>query len=451
MDPREKRSRKAIKTTLVALDGAAAGKPLAAALAEALRGERDLGPKERRAAARAARAVSREMRRIDAALAFGLPSARLKWRDLIPEDRSLLRYLGLRVSIEGEPPQRVLQELALPGPRRPRAVADAHLAAIAAAMPLADALPSPEDPVRAIAQRRSVPDFLAAALAGQEGVERADAILAGLNEEPRLDLRANRLLGTRDEVAERLRKAGVATTPCALAPDGLIADDRSGLFGGVHAQGWFEVQDEGSQILSLACGARPGETAIDFCAGSGGKSLALAADVGRSGRVIACDVVEKRLAELPRRAQRARASGIVTVAGAEPPAGTQADVVLVDAPCSGVGGMRREPDLRWRLRPEKMAELPALQLSILRRAAAFVRPGGRLVYATCSPLRAEDEDVVAAFLAGDEAFRLLDPAATLGAELAAAVATPDRFVRLWPDRHGTGAFFAALLERRGER
>ena len=120
MDPREKRSRKAVKTTLIALDGAAAGKPLAAALAEALRAERDLGPKERRAAARAARAVSREMRRIDAALGAALPAAGLKWRDLIPADRSLLRYLALRVSIEVELPGRVLQELALPGPRRPR-------------------------------------------------------------------------------------------------------------------------------------------------------------------------------------------------------------------------------------------------------------------------------------------------------------------------------------------
>ena len=143
MDPREKRSRKAIKTTLVALDGAAAGKPLAAALAEALRDERELGPKERRAAAHAARAVARDMRRIDAALGVALPAAHLKWRDLIPADRSLLRYLALRVAIDREAPQRVLQELALPGPRRPRTLSDAHLAAVAAALPAADALPVP--------------------------------------------------------------------------------------------------------------------------------------------------------------------------------------------------------------------------------------------------------------------------------------------------------------------
>jgi 16S rRNA (cytosine967-C5)-methyltransferase len=110
--------------------------------------------------------------------------------------------------------------------------------------------------------------------------------------------------------------------------------------------------------------------------------------------------------------------------------------------------MRREPDLRWRLKPEKMAELPALQLQILRSAARFVRPGGRLVYATCSPLRAEDEAVVADFLAGEPGFRLAEPATTLPPALAAAVATPEGFVRLWPDRHGTGAFFAALLLRR---
>ncbi len=448
MDPREKRSRKAIRATLVALDGAAAGKPLAASLAEALRADRDLGPKERRAAARAARAALRELRRIDAALGAALPAAGLKWRDLIPGDRSLLRYLALRVAVEGEPPARVLHELALPGPRRPRAIADAHLAAVAAALPHVDALPLPADPVRAVAQRRSVPDFLAAQLAEQEGIDRADAILAALSAEPRLDLRANRLLATREEVARRLEKAGVDVRPAPLAPDGLVAADRTGLFGGVHAAGLFEVQDEGSQILSLLCGAQPGETAIDFCAGSGGKSLALAAAVGRTGRVIACDAVEKRLAELPRRAQRAKAGGIVEVAGPEPAPGTEADVVLVDAPCSGIGGLRREPDLRWRLRPEKLAELPALQLSILLRAATFVRPGGRLVYATCSPLRTEDEAVVDAFLAEASAFRLGDPAAVLGEGLAGRLVTAGGHVRLWPDLHDTGAFYAALLVRR---
>lgn len=445
-DEREKRSRKAIKATLVALDGAAAGKPLAAALAEAMRAEKDLGPRERRAAARASRAVFRELRRIDLALAQATNAAGLKNRNLLAEDKSLLRYLALRIAVEREPALRVLTELKLPGPRRPRAISDELLAKIASLLPSVDELPAPPDPVRALAQRRSVPDFLAAKLVEEQGLDRADAILAALNEEPRLDLRANRLLTDRDRLASRLAKEGVQIAKSELAADGLVALDRTGLFGAAHAAGLFEVQDEGSQILSLLCGAKAGETALDYCAGSGGKTLALAADVGPTGRVVAWDAVAKRLAELPRRAQRAKAGRIIEVAEGGLADDLLADVVLVDAPCSGVGGMRREADLRWRIKVETLEKLPVEQAQILAQASTHVRPGGRLVYATCSPFRAEDEAVIEGFLAAHPDFRLADPAETLGPELAKSV-VENGMVRLWPDRHGTGAFFAALLLR----
>jgi 16S rRNA (cytosine967-C5)-methyltransferase len=445
---KEKRSKKALRAILAAVDEATAGRPLALGLANALRAESDLGPQERRAAALASRAILRELRRIDLALRIACSQAGIKLKSISEPDRSLLRYLALRFSVEGEPAQRPLTELKLPGPRRPRAIDDASLARIAAALPRAEALPVPPDPVAAMALRRSVPDFLARRLADEVGQERADSVLAALNQPARLDLRANRLRATREEVAAELLSEGVETAPCALAPYGLVAADRSGLFGRTHARGLFEMQDEGSQLIAALCGLREGELAIDLCAGAGGKTLALAAEVGRSGRVVACDADLRRLSELGPRARRAGAAGIIQVAGAAPGEELvgKADAVLVDAPCSGVGSLRREPDLRWRLNEAQLRELPARQLEILRGAARFVRPGGRLVYATCSFLRAEDEEVVSAFLARERGFSAAPLTSALPEPIARAV-DEGGFMRVWPDRHGGGGFFAALLQR----
>jgi len=382
------------------------------------------------------------LRRIDLALRLAFEATGFKARNLEPHDRTLFRYLALRVSVEKESSPLPLSELKLPGPRRPRAVSDADLARVASALPPVDDLPVPPDPVAALALRASVPDFLARRLSDELGVERAGQVLEVLNRPPRLDLRANRLLTTRGALIPRLQSEGVTTQACAFAPDGLIAEDRAHLFGRAHQEGLFELQDEGSQLIALLCGAKPGETAIDWCAGSGGKSLALAADVGPSGRVIAWDAVAHRLAELPARARRARAQRIVQVA-AEPPA-VEADVVLVDAPCSGIGSLRREVDLRWRVRETELEQLPERQLAILREAARRVRRGGRLVYATCSPFRAENEAVVATFLAGDSGFRQREPHGVLP-ESAASTVSEAGFLRVWPDRHGGGAFFGALL------
>ncbi len=444
MDVREKRSRKAIRAALATIDAATQGRPLALALSEALRAGDKLGPQERRAAANAARAAVRELRRIDAALGIAGESLQRPWRKVEGRDKALLRYLALRVSVEGEDPSRALGELALPGPLRPRSIDDAALALWARALPAVEALPVPSEPASALAHRRSVPDFLARRFVAELGPERADAVLAALNLPPRLDLRANRLLVGRDELARRLEKEGVSTEPGRLAPDCLIAVDRASLFGRAHSEGLFEVQDEGSQLIALACAARPGEVAIDFCAGSGGKALALAAQIGAKGRVVACDRVARRLDELPARARRARAQKSVQAQGPEPSEELlgRADVVLVDAPCSGLGGMRREVDLRWRLKESELALYPARQLEILESASRFVRPGGRLVYATCSPFKAEGEEVARRFLESHPSYAL-DEAAPIPE--AARVGRGQ--MRVWPDLHGGGAFFAAAMRR----
>ncbi|MGC4121876.1 MAG: hypothetical protein QM765_46310 [Myxococcales bacterium] len=237
----EKRSRKAVRAALVALDGAFSGRPLAAALSEALRAEEKLGPQERRAAALAARGVVRELRRIDLAIARAGAAAGVELKKLPVPDRNLLRYLALRVSVEGEAAARPLQELALPGPRRPRSLGDDLLAKVAQKLEAVNALPVPPDPIAALAHRRSVPDFLARRMVAQFGLERADGVLEALNRPTRLDLRVNRLLAARDEVEAALKAEGVLTHPLPLVPDGLVAEDRSGLFGKAFQQGRFEL------------------------------------------------------------------------------------------------------------------------------------------------------------------------------------------------------------------
>jgi 16S rRNA (cytosine967-C5)-methyltransferase len=219
-----------------------------------------------------------------------------------------------------------------------------------------------------------------------------------------------------------------------------------------HQDGLVEVQDEGSQLAGLAAGARPGDTVLDLCAGAGGKTLQLAAAAGPAGRVHAADPDAGRLVRLQARAARAGAAAGVAVHGAAPPEGLLADRVLVDAPCSELGPLRRGPDVRWRLDPAGFDALPPLQRALLARAARHVRPGGRLAYATCTFRREEDEDVALAFEATHPEFRRVPalPGGALapGGDLGALVG-PDGFLRTWPHRHDTDGFFAAAWVRRG--
>ncbi|MBL0276909.1 MAG: RsmB/NOP family class I SAM-dependent RNA methyltransferase, partial [Anaeromyxobacter sp.] len=237
----------------------------------------------------------------------------------------------------------------------------------------------------ALAERWSLPDWLAGELTRAAG-EEAGALAESLCHPGPIFLRANPLACTPAALATRLAAEGVATRPGALAAGCLVVEGaRPNLLGSPsHQAGWFEVQDEGSQLLAAALGARPGEVVLDRCAGAGGKALALAAAVGPAGRVRCCDADAGRLTRLGQRAARAGAAAWVTLDGAAPPAGLVVDRALVDAPCSELGPLRRGPDLRWRLDPATFGALPALQRALLDEAAAHLRPGGRLVYATCT-------------------------------------------------------------------
>jgi 16S rRNA (cytosine967-C5)-methyltransferase len=307
-------------------------------------------------------------------------------------------------------------------------------------------LPAPRAAPAGLAERYSLPDWLAAELRAAAGGE-AERLADALGVPGPVALRANGLATTREALAARLAAEGVATRPGRLAPSCLVVTSaRPNVYGlASHRAGLLEVQDEGSQLLGAAVGARPGEAVLDACAGAGGKTLLLAADVGVAGRVHAADPDSERLARLRVRAARAGAAGVVAIHGATAPEGLVVDRALVDAPCSELGALRRGPDLRWRLDPRAFAALPALQLAILARAARHVRPGGALVYATCTFRREEDEEVALAFEAAHPLFVRTAP------PVDASLLTADGFLRTWPHRDDTDAFFAAAWTRRSSR
>jgi 16S rRNA (cytosine967-C5)-methyltransferase len=299
--------------------------------------------------------------------------------------------------------------------------------------------------------RLDLPDPLLDRLDAELGAGEVESLAAALAQPAPLDLRVNPLKADRETVRARLAAEGHALEPTPYSPLGLRRADRGPLFQTTaFRDGLFEVQDEGSQLLGLLVEARRRETVVDYCAGAGGKSLQLAAQMANSGTVYAFDVAAHRLERIRPRLRRAGVDNVqpIAVTGADDPRVTRlaakADRVLVDAPCSGTGTLRRNPDIKWR--PLDLAALTAGQRAILGAAAALVRPGGRLVYATCSLLRDENEAVVEAFLDEQPGFHRAPVSAILARR---QVPLPEAGVdlRLWPHRHGTDGFFAAVLER----
>lgn len=303
-----------------------------------------------------------------------------------------------------------------------------------------------------LGERADMPDWLVECLLATHDEASLIELAHSLNRPAPLDLRVNVLKTDRDTLLDAFRHNGIEAAPCPYSPQGVRLAGKPALQKHpLFLDGAFEVQDEGSQLLGFLVQPKRGELVIDFCAGAGGKTLQLGAMMRSTGRLYAFDVSEKRLAKLKPRFARAGLSNVHPVliaherdAKVKRLAG-KADRVLVDAPCSGLGTLRRNPDLKWRQTPESVAEMVAKQGAILASAARLVKPGGRLVYATCSPLAEENDGVIDAFLAEHPEFRQLD-AADLLAKQGISIECGER-LRLSPCTHDTDGFFAAVLER----
>ncbi len=316
----------------------------------------------------------------------------------------------------------------------------------------------------------SFPDWLVELVEQDVGEAALESALARMNELAPRVARVNPLKTTREACLAALGAEGVVARPTGHALKGITLDGRSSAFRTqAFARGDFEMQDEASQMVAEIVAPPPGSMVVDACAGAGGKTLGLAGLLGGRGRVVALDVASAKLEELRRRARRAgasnvRAIGVDLTAPGESlrPFEGAAARVLVDAPCTGLGAIRRNPEVRWRLLPAQIVSLGEAQARLLRAAAALVAPKGRLIYATCSFLKREGEDVFEAFLAGDPRFGLVTAREVLGRSRTEVIATADgRYLRTWrlggvaspfPDGGSAGmdGFFAGVARLVGD-
>jgi 16S rRNA (cytosine967-C5)-methyltransferase len=385
-------------------------------LSRYFREHRELGPQERAFVAEAVFAVLRRRRSLQAAAESAAPEALIA--------AAAMRVLGLS--------QRILDGLI--DPELAQRIRTFRMDAVPAAV------------------RADLPDWLWNKIDAEYGEGEAERISQGMLNPAPLDLRVNLARTGREEVRARLAQDGINAEPTPHSPAGLrVAGkppiNRHPLF----RDGLVEVQDEGSQLLAWLLAPRRGEMVADYCAGAGGKTLATAMLMRGTGRVYAMDVSAKRLAALAPRAARAGVTNVHSIAlsgdndaRAKRLAG-KLDRVLVDAPCSGFGTLRRNPDLKWRHGPEAIQQLADKQRGILAAASRLLKPGGRLVYATCSILREENEAIADAFQSLQPEFRAL-PCEELLAAQRISLQTGPR-LRLWPHLHGTDGFFAAAFER----
>jgi 16S rRNA (cytosine967-C5)-methyltransferase len=385
-------------------------------LSRYFRSHGELGQRDRAFIAEASFAVLRRRRSLEAAAGSAEPRALLA--------AALLRVLGFSGRALGE----------LLDPELVERVRGAR----------AEGLPD--------AVRSDLPDWLWQRLASERGRDEAMQLAQGLLNPAPLDLRANLARISREEVLQRLARDGIVASATRYSPAGVRLAGKPAInHHALFRDGLIEVQDEGSQLLAFLVAPRRGEMVADYCAGAGGKTLALAMLMRGTGRVYAMDVSVKRLAALGARAARAQVSNIHSIAltgdndaRAKRLAG-KLERVLVDAPCSGFGTLRRNPDLKWRHDPSAIAELVQKQLRILEAAARLVKPGGRLVYATCSMLREENDAIADRFQAANRQFKSVSCAQLLAAQRI-ALDTGER-LRLAPHLHGTDGFFAVAFER----
>lgn len=400
--------------------------PADALLSGYFREHRTLGGRERSFVAESCYAVLRRKRQLEKLVA---PAKGARWLLLA----SLLRFGGVGQRQLGELVSAVEKDWLL-------------------------ALKSRPDPEMTLADRADLPDWLIDKLLLRYPAEQLLELARGLNQAAPLDLRVNSLKAKREEVLMQFATEGISAEACRFSPSGIRLKGKPSLQKhSLYLDGTVEVQDEGSQLLGYLVAPKRGEMVVDFCAGSGGKTLLLGALMRSTGRLYALDVSDKRLAKLKPRLARSGLSNMHPICIANENdirvkrlAG-KIDRVLVDAPCSGLGTLRRNPDLKWRQTPQSIAELRQKQADILAGAARLVKPGGRLVYATCSILSEENEAVVDGFLAAHGDFHRQDASQILaqqGISIDTGTAdSPDQDLRLLPHVHATDGFYAAVMTR----
>lgn len=279
--------------------------------------------------------------------------------------------------------------------------------------------------------------------------EETESLLRSLNAPAPVSLRVNTLKADREKCRDRLAAEGIETKNAGHSPHGLVASKRFNSHASpAFKDGWYEIQDEGSQLVSLLAQLKPGQTVIDACAGAGGKTLHLSSIMENRGEIVAIDTDRRRLRELGTRASRAGAMNIKTLLRDEMHPDNffgSADLVLVDAPCSGTGTIRRNPAFKWTVSESLIRHYHQKQFDLLEFNARFVKPGGHLVYATCSLMREENEGVVERFLRGNDSYHAVSP----NVEPYGIVWTPDQpFITLFPHQYGTDGFFIAVMERK---
>ena len=428
------------QTAIELLDGLPADRPADQYLSRYFRTHRFIGSKDRRAIAQLVYDVLRRRAQLDWWAAKGANGDAAA-----PDNRR--RVIAAHALSEGWDASAITDAFD-GGQYRPHSLSEIESAALARVVST-----SLDAPNQSGAVRGNYPDWLDAEFKASLGDEAAGELAALLELAP-VDLRVNRLKGTRDQARLALAEEDVETAPTALSPDGLRLTARRSLPSlKAFNEGLIEVQDEGSQIAALLVDARPEQMVADYCAGGGGKTLAMAATMRNRGRIIACDTDERRLAAIGPRLARA---GVTIAEGAlldEDGQGEGLDAgafdrVLVDAPCSGTGAWRRSPDAKWRFTEDDLKHEIARQRAILAAAADLPKPdGGRLIYVTCSLLRSENEAQIEWFLAARPDYALLPVGDIWADAVGGAMPGAGDTLRLSPARTGTDGFFVAIMER----
>lgn len=415
-------------------------------IARAFRARRELSSGGRRRVAEAVYGLIRMDRRLDA-IVDSLPGLGDELSPVLRDELKLV-MLDLREGMPIEAAESELERLGLGKGSRLGARID--LSGVADE----DAGLGARGGLEREAVRLSYPTWLVERLTNDLGATEGLAACAAMNQRAPMALRVNTVKITREALIDRLAEENVVAHPTTLAPAGLVLETRVNAFGlSAFRDGLFEVMDEGSQVVAELVAPPPGGRVADACAGAGGKTLAIAAAMGGKGRLLALDTDGRKLEELRRRARRAGLSNVTARAitdEAKLPDEARVggwDRVLVDAPCSGIGTLRRNPEARWRLTPQAIAGFPARQLGLLVTYAPLCAVGGRLIYATCTILDQENDKVVERFLAERPDFVRVPVKEIWGRELGEKVGD-GLTLRLMPQTHDTDGFYAAVLRRK---